>query len=249
MRRFFTGLGSAVLIIGVAGAPAAQAASAGPPPPQPVGQQPALPPAIAPALPGQPVEVGKPGLPGKPGEIGKPGLPGRPAEPGKPGLPGQPIEVGKPGLPGKPAEPGKPGQPVESGKPGLPGKPGGPEPEQADTGWGQINEENAIDRTARVFILSRHRGTRPFPADRVVTLRCMPVGGTHPRAAAACRTLATVRGNVASLNVSPSANCTRIYDPVTVTAVGIWDGRQYRLQRTFGNPCMLRAYTGVVFQF
>ncbi|MEV7966252.1 SSI family serine proteinase inhibitor [Sphaerisporangium sp. NPDC088356] len=101
----------------------------------------------------------------------------------------------------------------------------------------------------RILVLSKRRGTTPFPADRIVTLRCAPPGGTHPSPVSACRLLALVGGNPGVLNVSPWVHCTRIHDPVTVTAVGSWDGRHIAVRHTYPNPCVLRAATGSVYQF
>lgn len=106
-----------------------------------------------------------------------------------------------------------------------------------------------IDRHTRLLILTKHRGATPFPIDRAVTLRCAPPGGTHPRIRASCRVLATVGGDPGRLNLSPRTICTRVYNPVTVTAVGLWSGHRIRFQRTYGNPCVLRAATGPVYDF
>ncbi|WP_424530411.1 SSI family serine proteinase inhibitor [Sphaerisporangium viridialbum] len=105
------------------------------------------------------------------------------------------------------------------------------------------------DRRARTLVLTRHRGATPLPADRVVTLRCSPPGGTHPSAASACRALIGVGGDPSRLDLSPGIHCPRIYNPVTVTAVGSWDGRRITVRHTYGNPCTLRAHTGPVYDF
>ncbi|MFD5417811.1 subtilase-type protease inhibitor [Streptomyces sp. NPDC127069] len=84
---------------------------------------------------------------------------------------------------------------------------------------------------------------------RAVTLVCAPrPGGTHPSPAAAC---AELRANAASLDAlaapRPDSACTREWNPVTVTADGVWQGRRMSWTYTFGNPCGLRSSNGVLF--
>ncbi|MEU8436483.1 subtilase-type protease inhibitor [Streptomyces sp. NPDC029216] len=84
---------------------------------------------------------------------------------------------------------------------------------------------------------------------RAVTLVCAPrPGGTHPSPATAC---AELRANGASLDAlaapRPDSACTREWNPMTVTADGVWQGRRMSYTYTFGNPCGLRSTTGVLF--
>lgn len=84
---------------------------------------------------------------------------------------------------------------------------------------------------------------------RAVTLVCAPrPGGTHPSPATAC---AELRANSRSLDAlaapRPDTACTREWNPVTVTADGVWQGRRMSYTYTFGNPCGLRSSTGVLF--
>ncbi|MFD3546654.1 subtilase-type protease inhibitor [Streptomyces sp. NPDC058655] len=86
---------------------------------------------------------------------------------------------------------------------------------------------------------------------RAVTLVCAPTpGGTHPDPAGAC---AEIRANRNRLDVlaAPAADtaCTREWNPMTVTAVGVWEGRRMSYTYTFGNPCGLDSATGVLFGF
>ncbi|MET9324250.1 subtilase-type protease inhibitor [Streptomyces sp. NPDC003038] len=86
---------------------------------------------------------------------------------------------------------------------------------------------------------------------RAVTLVCAPApGGTHPDPVAAC---AELRAHSAELDAitAPAANvaCTREWNPMTVTADGVWEGRRLGYAYTFGNPCGLRNTTGVLFDF
>ncbi|MDH6541422.1 SSI family serine proteinase inhibitor [Streptomyces lavendulae] len=84
---------------------------------------------------------------------------------------------------------------------------------------------------------------------RAATLVCAPrPSGTHPDAAAAC---AELKANGPALDAlaapRPNSACTREWNPVTVTADGVWQGRRLSYTYTFGNPCGLRASTGVLF--
>ncbi|MFH7595465.1 subtilase-type protease inhibitor [Streptomyces racemochromogenes] len=84
---------------------------------------------------------------------------------------------------------------------------------------------------------------------RAATLVCAPrPGGTHPSPAAAC---AELKAHGASLDVlaapRPDTACTREWNPVTVTAEGVWQGRRMSYTYTFGNPCGLRSSTGTLF--
>ncbi|MFG2983473.1 subtilase-type protease inhibitor [Streptomyces sp. NPDC048258] len=86
---------------------------------------------------------------------------------------------------------------------------------------------------------------------RAVTLVCAPTpGGTHPNPAGAC---AELRANAARLDVlaapGPDAACTKEWNPMTVTADGVWQGRRLNYDHTFGNPCGLRSANGVLFSF
>lgn len=84
---------------------------------------------------------------------------------------------------------------------------------------------------------------------RAVTLTCAPrASGTHPSPAAAC---AELRINAASLDALAEprwdAACTREWDPMTVTADGVWQGRRLSYSYTFANSCGLRNSVGTLF--
>ncbi|MFJ5807183.1 subtilase-type protease inhibitor [Streptomyces sp. NPDC093093] len=84
---------------------------------------------------------------------------------------------------------------------------------------------------------------------RAVTLVCAPrASGTHPDPVAAC---AELRANGRALDAlaepRAGAACTREWNPMTVTADGVWEGRRLSYTYTFGNPCGLRNSTGVLF--
>ncbi|WP_280267103.1 subtilase-type protease inhibitor [Nocardia wallacei] len=96
--------------------------------------------------------------------------------------------------------------------------------------------------------LSVARGEAGAPAEREVTLSCEPRGGTHPNVDAACDALAAVDGDFDALPQDPHRMCTKIWDPVTITATGTWNGRAVDYTHTFGNNCE-REGAGVVLQF
>ncbi|MFD6967313.1 SSI family serine proteinase inhibitor [Streptomyces sp. NPDC059979] len=86
---------------------------------------------------------------------------------------------------------------------------------------------------------------------RAVTLVCAPTpGGTHPDPVAACGEL-LANGSQLDPLAAPAADsvCTREWNPMTVTADGVWEGRRLNYSYTFANPCGLRNTTGVLFDF
>ncbi|MEV1048078.1 subtilase-type protease inhibitor [Streptomyces sp. NPDC049916] len=91
------------------------------------------------------------------------------------------------------------------------------------------------------LVLSLARGEDPTTAtvERAVTLTCAPrPGGTHPAAATACKELAAVQGKFADLTAGPSnRTCSRQWDPVVVTAQGVWEGKRVAFHTTYGNAC------------
>ena len=89
----------------------------------------------------------------------------------------------------------------------------------------------------------------PFDVDRAVTLSCTSAAaGDHPDADAACGSLAGVRGDFTALAPAPTM-CSYLYQPVTATEQGVWNGEQVFYQQTFTNRCFLLRATGAVFNF
>ncbi|MCJ1676746.1 subtilase-type protease inhibitor [Streptomyces sp. APSN-46.1] len=86
---------------------------------------------------------------------------------------------------------------------------------------------------------------------RAVTLVCAPTpGGTHPSPAAACTELQANAGRLDALTErGSSVPCTKEWNPMTVTADGVWQGRRLNYSYTFGNPCGLRHTSGALFGF
>lgn len=99
----------------------------------------------------------------------------------------------------------------------------------------------APSRDRLVLSVTAANGTRTM-----ATLRCNPVGGTHPVAASACAAIASARGDLARLPADEGF-CTMQYAPVTAAAVGQWAGKPVRFRQRFGNACELSLRTGAVF--
>ncbi|MEU2154605.1 subtilase-type protease inhibitor [Streptomyces sp. NPDC019396] len=78
--------------------------------------------------------------------------------------------------------------------------------------------------------------------ERAVTLSCAPTPtGSHPAPSAACAELNAVDGEFGLIGSTPTTPCTRQWDPVTVTAAGVWKGKQVSWSTTYGNSCEMRA--------
>ncbi|CAM5641386.1 subtilase-type protease inhibitor [Streptomyces californicus] len=105
------------------------------------------------------------------------------------------------------------------------------------------------------LVLGVARGEDPLTAtvERAVTLSCAPTAtGTHPDPVAACKELAEVRGQFSELAAGPSnRTCTRQWDPIVVTADGVWQGKPVRFSTTYGNACEMAGSTNghTVFAF
>ncbi|MEU4832041.1 SSI family serine proteinase inhibitor [Streptosporangium sp. NPDC023615] len=124
----------------------------------------------------------------------------------------------------------------------VPSKPpGGPVASPARTGGAAVN---------RALVLAISQGPVISPTNRVVVLQCAPLGGgTHPRTRNACASLLPVNGDVGKFKPSTKTFCPLIYDPVTMSAVGVWDGRFALSSQTFSNSCLLRATLGEIAGF
>lgn len=96
------------------------------------------------------------------------------------------------------------------------------------------------------LVLTVAKGESARPVQQRAVLTCAPPGGTHHQARGACAALAKVRGDFAKLQVGDGM-CTMQYDPVTVSASGLWRGHKVNYVHTFGNACTLSTSTGPVF--
>lgn len=79
---------------------------------------------------------------------------------------------------------------------------------------------------------------------RASTLSCAPSAqGTHPDPKAACTALKATGGSLDRLLAAPDHGraCPMNYDPVTVTADGVWQGSRVAWKHTFSNACAMSA--------
>ncbi|WP_411080080.1 subtilase-type protease inhibitor [Streptomyces sp. cmx-18-6] len=93
------------------------------------------------------------------------------------------------------------------------------------------------------LVLTVAQGEDPLTAtvERAVTLTCAPTArGTHPAPEAACSELDSVGGQFTQL-AQPSSDrmCTRQWNPVVITAHGVWQGKRVAFSTTYGNACEL----------
>ncbi|TJZ59314.1 protease inhibitor [Streptomyces piniterrae] len=83
---------------------------------------------------------------------------------------------------------------------------------------------------------------------RGVQLNCPDTRASHPHGAAACEALTRAGGDLDRLPEEPRP-CTKEYDPVSVSAIGTWNGKPVDWRKSFPSPCTLDAGTGPVFRF
>ncbi|MFF5703836.1 subtilase-type protease inhibitor [Streptomyces sp. NPDC012794] len=79
---------------------------------------------------------------------------------------------------------------------------------------------------------------------RATVLSCAYTAeGTHPAPRAACDALNATGGRLDRLLSAPDPGraCRRNYDPVTVTADGVWHGDRLAWKYTFPNACVMSA--------
>ncbi|MET9800432.1 subtilase-type protease inhibitor [Streptomyces sp. NPDC006368] len=91
-------------------------------------------------------------------------------------------------------------------------------------------------------VLTVTQGEDETTVVRASTLSCAPTAqGTHPDPEAACAALAATAGTLDALLAAPDSNraCPMHYDPVTVTADGVWQGRRISWKHTFSNTCAM----------
>lgn len=85
---------------------------------------------------------------------------------------------------------------------------------------------------------------------RAVTLSCTPTAsGTHPAPDRACAQLRAAQGDFAALSGGAEQLCTREWQPVTVTAQGVWEGERVDFAHTYANPCVRGTEGASVFSF
>ncbi|MEV0778939.1 subtilase-type protease inhibitor [Streptomyces sp. NPDC050433] len=86
---------------------------------------------------------------------------------------------------------------------------------------------------------------------RAVTLSCAPTpSGSHPDAAGACSELKKNGAKFDAITTSGTSRvCTKEWEPVTVTADGVWEGKRVEYVHTFSNSCAMNGGRGIVFTF
>ncbi|MFJ3305325.1 protease inhibitor [Streptomyces sp. NPDC086549] len=104
--------------------------------------------------------------------------------------------------------------------------------------------------SALVLTIGHGDNSAMVTPERAVTLSCAPkASGTHPAAVQACAELRGAGGDFDALAGSGDVQCTKEYNPVLVTAQGVWQGKRVSYERTFGNACVKDAYESSVFAF
>ncbi|MFF2776138.1 subtilase-type protease inhibitor [Streptomyces sp. NPDC058052] len=92
------------------------------------------------------------------------------------------------------------------------------------------------------LVLTVAQGDEQAAVVRASTLSCAPTAqGTHPDPEAACAALAATSGSLDRLVAAPAPGraCPLHYDPVTVSADGVWQGKRVAWKHTFSNTCAM----------
>ena len=119
---------------------------------------------------------------------------------------------------------------------------------------GQNNPAAFAPVVPRELVLTFAEGEYAEPVTSAVTLSCslnagVPAPqGTHPDPDQACAELEKAKASLAGLPKDPNTVCPMIYEPVTVTISGVWDGKLVWERATYGNRCQLTGETGTVFE-
>ncbi|MEU3920037.1 subtilase-type protease inhibitor [Streptomyces sp. NPDC029004] len=107
--------------------------------------------------------------------------------------------------------------------------------------------------SALVLTIGMGETAETATVSRAVTLTCAPrPDGTHPAAAAACTELFIVDGQFSALGEKTSHKmCTRQWNPVVISAQGVWQGKRVDWSAMYGNPCEMEGSMGdgSVFNF
>lgn len=113
-----------------------------------------------------------------------------------------------------------------------------------------VGADSVYAPSALVLTVGKGPDAATAAVQRAVVLNCAPkAGGTHPAAARACADVNSVDGRFQELVAGGTPGmCTRIWDPVVVTADGVWKGQRVSWQHTFANSCTRKA-GGSVFDF
>lgn len=97
------------------------------------------------------------------------------------------------------------------------------------------------------LVLTVAQGDEQAAVVRASTLSCAPTAqGTHPDPQAACAALAATSGSLDRLLAAPAPDrlCPLHYDPITVSADGVWEGERVTWRHTFSNTCAMSVTLG-----
>ncbi|MFD9083707.1 subtilase-type protease inhibitor [Streptomyces erythrochromogenes] len=118
------------------------------------------------------------------------------------------------------------------------------------TGLAEAQPAGGHGPSAMVFTVAQGSGA-PTDADtesgtvlRAATLSCAYTAeGTHPDPRAACDALNATDGELNRLLAAPDTSraCPMYFDPVTVTADGVLNGRRVAWKHTFSNTCVMSS--------
>ncbi|MFG2891757.1 subtilase-type protease inhibitor [Streptomyces sp. Pv4-95] len=105
--------------------------------------------------------------------------------------------------------------------------------------------------TALVLTVGQGESRATATVQRAVTLTCTPSAtGSHPNPRAACAQLRSAAGDFTQITGTTADRlCTKEWDPVVVTADGVWEGRRVSHSYTYANPCAMNGSRGSVFEF
>ncbi|WP_030768332.1 subtilase-type protease inhibitor [Streptomyces sp. NRRL F-2664] len=112
------------------------------------------------------------------------------------------------------------------------------------TGLAAAQPAQAHGPSALVFTVTRGSGEPADTVLRATTLTCAYTAeGTHPDPRAACDALNATDGELNRLLAAPSPStvCPMYFDPVTVTADGVLNGKRVAWKHTFSNACVMAA--------
>ncbi|MFG2341814.1 subtilase-type protease inhibitor [Streptomyces yangpuensis] len=112
------------------------------------------------------------------------------------------------------------------------------------TGLAEAQPAGGHGPSAMVFTVIQGSGAPTDAVLRATTLSCAYTAeGTHPAPREACDALNATDGELNRLLTAPdpSSVCPMYFDPVTVTADGVLNGRRVAWQHTFSNPCVMSA--------
>lgn len=117
---------------------------------------------------------------------------------------------------------------------------------------GSAGTESLYAPSALVLTVGKGADAATAGVQRAVVLNCAPrPAGTHPAPGPACSEVRSVQGELHRLVGTDTGGraCTRIWDPATVTADGVWEGERISFEHTFANSCALESASGSLFDF